>query len=227
MEGQGGFPTIGHERSKGKEAIQFEIHRARRYFSRAEVVAAAEKQAQTTLLWMRKNTQSYTEKGNLCKDESWWPVPEKTSCRVLKATRKRVLLDRAYEHGILHFLRGLEESKTIDTLVDRIIDTVVGAMTPVVLNQLVAKRYSPEEKNDGVSLSKLSMLFGNGQNTSPAKVRDKYLGDLSLIGLFSSRENDGYDISVGLVGRVFFVDVFALIVDEMDLNYEEAEALAA
>lgn len=226
MENQDSSPDVERKPDK-RDAIRLKIDEARQHFAKTEVINSVNKQAQTTLSWMRENEQSYSAEGNLCENKPWWPVPDKTSCGVLKVTRKRVLLDRAYEHGILHFLRGLEKSKTLckQPLVDRVLNTVLGAMTPVVLNELVTRRYS-KKMSEGVSLSELSVLFGNGQTTSPAKVRDKYLEDLSSIGLFSSRENQGYAISVGLTGEIFYTKIFAPIVDTTDINYAEAEAPA-
>lgn len=214
-----GRPIIGDDRYEGEDNVTEVLSGSRSYFDRKDVRESIYQQAEETLGWMQTNKQSYSACGDL-KFEPWWPAPQETSCIMMKAAREKVLLDRAYEHGILHFLRGLETREVIDPLNDRIIGLVTDAMTPVVLNQLAMYRFSPAAP-DGVTLSALSKLFGCGENTKPTKVRDRLLGDLSLIGLFKARENKGYDISIGTVGEIFFSSVYAPILNETSVNFKE------
>ena len=92
-------------------------------------------------------------------------------------------------------------------------------MTAVVVNQLAGNYFAPKAP-DGVSLAKLSELFGNGKNTKPAKIRDRLLGGLAAIGIFKGRENQGYDISIGVVGEIFFSMVYAPIINGTSINFK-------
>lgn len=216
-----GRPQIDGTRWEGQENVPDYVNGSRNYFSRPEVKDKIEILAECTLAWMRENKQSYSPTGDLIY-EAWWPVPSVTDCKILKLAGEKLLADRAFEHGILHFLRGLEEEGVIGKLNKRIIGLVVTAMTPIVLNQLVIYRFHDRMPN-GVSLRTLSALFGNGQNTKPAKIRDRLLGDLAGIGLFEARENEGWDISIGPVGELFFKLVYTPIMNEVSIEYKEPE----
>lgn len=219
-------PAIYDVKRTGQQDVQWEIAKARRYFAKAEVTEALKLQAQKTLDWMRDNKQSYEASGSLKQSEPWWPAPPETGSKVLQLCRQRVLQDRAYEHGMLHYLRGLEHDGIIDRLNDRVIDMVVSAMTPVVLGQLVIRRHSPHLL-DSSTLAELSQLFGNGKGTKPTKIRDKYLGDLAALGLVNGRENQGYAISVGPVADIFYTDVLTVIIEYMDVRYAANKQMAA
>ncbi|WP_299483274.1 hypothetical protein [uncultured Roseibium sp.] len=214
-----GRPEISDTRWAGGDYLPGFVKGSGDYFTRSDVIAKIEVEAEATLLWMQEGTQSYSGSGDL-RYEPWWPDLPVTNSIIFKCGRERMLLDRAYEHGILNFLRRLEACGVIQKLNDRIIDLVVESMTPVVLNQLAMKCHA-EGVPDGVSLKELSKLFGNGKNTKPAKVRDRFLGDLAAVGLFKAREAEGWDIAIGPVGDAFFSKVYAPITNEIDIKYAE------
>lgn len=211
-------PIFSNEDFKDGQKIRETLNEYRRYFSRKDVIEAGHLQAQATLEWLATNDQSYSAKGDL-EEKPWWPVPQPTSSVILKVTRQRTLYDRAYGHGIYHFLYGLGRTGWIERINSDQADIVVEAATPVVLKELVAHRHSPDSDN-GVSLTKLSQLYGNGVKTPPKKIRDRCLGIMVMAGLYQAREFQGYDISVGEYGDIFYTKVFVPIVEKMDINYK-------
>lgn len=200
------------------EKVQQIIVVAREYFSSPGILAAIDAQAKATLCWMRANTESYDTLGNPVRRAPWWPQPSSghTECPVLLETRRRLLRDRAYEHGILHMLDGLVQRGVIDDLDLKSIDIIINATTPAVLNQMVAHRYT--DGPDGVSLAGLRDLFGNGKGTSPTKLRDRIVTRLCPIGILNARYADGYMIELGPVAEAFFARVYTVIVNETDVN---------
>lgn len=202
--------------------FKIQVKMSREHFSSQNVLDAIQLQSEETLQWLRKNVQSYDSEGNLDQRTPWWTVPclpkTEISRRVLEETRNRVLRDRVYEHGMQHFLHGLSAKGVIGQLSTETIDVVVNdATTPVVVNQLVARKYT-KDVPDGVKLSKLRDLYGHGAETKPAKIRDRVVKRLHPIGVLTVRYSGEYDISLGPVAKAFWIDVYLPVVSETNIN---------
>ena len=193
------------------------LKRAKDWYNSDRVKAAADQQAIETLAWMRRNDRSFLAEGAEVR-EPWWPEPKTTNIVALKVRRQRQVLDRAYEHGILHFMLGLAEKDAVPRLGDQEIDLLLKAMTPVVINHLAG--YPLIGDKLFIALTKLRELFGNGKKTKAAHIRDRRLIPLARLGLLEGDESkDGYKIRIGYLGFVFCKEVFAPIVDETDVAF--------
>jgi hypothetical protein len=195
-----------------------QLKTAKQHFNCESSKAAIDQQADETLAWMRRNDRSFSADGHE-RREGWFVPPGGTDDITLKVRRQRLLLDRAYEHGILHFMFGLVEKGIVPRLDSKQIDLLVDAMTPVVINELAGFPLIGKE-NEFFPLSKIRDLFGNGKNTKPAYIRDRRLIPLAKLGILEGTERkDGYQIKIGYIGLVFFRDVYARIVAETDVGF--------
>jgi len=204
--------------SEAAKARHEKLRKAKDWFNSDFVKQAAQQQAIETLAWLRRNDRSFTAAGEE-RREPWWPQPKTTDHVGLKVRRLKHLLDRAYEHGIQHFMFGLKEKGAVEArLGSRHINLLVSAMTPVVINELAG--YPLIGDNSYIRLAKLRDLFGNGKRTKPARIRDSRLIPLAGLGLLEGAPvKDGYNVRIGHLGLVFFKDVYAPIVDETDVAF--------
>jgi len=199
------------------ERVGERLKSAKYKFNSGAAKQAADQQACDTLAWMKLNNRSFSADGTE-RREPWWPHPVVTDNVALKVRRQRLLLDRAYEHGILHFMFGLQEKGMVPRLGDKQIDLLTTAMTPVVINELAG--FPLIGDNSFIPLDRLRALFGNGKNTKPAYIRDCRLAPLADLGILEGeRCKDGYRIKIGYLGLVFYRDVYVQIVEETDIMF--------
>ena len=197
--------------------IGVRLKKAKYKFNSDDARTAADAQAVETLNWMRRNNRSFSPDGTE-RREPWWPHPPETDNVALKVRRGRNLFDRAYEHGILHFMFGLEEKGIVPELGDKEVDLLVTAMTPVVINELAG--FPLSGNNSYIPLDQLRALFGNGKNTKPAYIRDRRLAPLADLGILEGEQlKNRYEIKIGYLGLVFYRDVYVPIVEETDIMF--------
>jgi hypothetical protein len=201
-----------------------------KYFDRSDIRKQVDIQAETTLKWLRTYSEGYwfdlkgkdfDLRDTRCQ-KPWFSVPNYTQEPVLFESRHRMLRDRAYEHGILHFLFGLEDDGIIEPINDRTWDKILSASTVVLLNQLMTYRYlKSKDRLDTVSLESLKLLYGHGRSTNRSKIREQLVNPLLPFGFFRARENKGWAISIGYVVETFWTRVYITIVNETPINPKE------
>src|SRR5262249_37042063 len=99
--------------SEAAKARHEKLRKAKDWFNSDFVKHAAQQQGSETLAWLRRNDRSFTAAGEE-RREPWWPQPKTTDHVGLKVRRLKHLLDRAYEHGIQHFMFGLKEKGAVE-----------------------------------------------------------------------------------------------------------------
>lgn len=214
------MPKIGSVQSDFDETVQI-MDVSRAYFSDPAVSKQVDDKIDAVYAWLLSNKQSYTPLGDLREKKPWWPTPAAIDiddlqlAEALLETRRRILRDKVFGYGLMRLLRGLEDEEVIGELTDATLDVVNGAMTQVIVSQLVSKKIAPKHCGT-VSLNKLSELYGNGVNTKPTKIRNRLLARLCPVGLINARFNMGYEISIGPVAYAFYTKVFVPLVNEME-----------
>ena len=202
----------------GKITWEERIKKSREYFDSDEVKKSIARQVDLTLSWMRANNGSYTSSGALKSNEGWWNTPRHTNDLVLVETRSGILRDRAYEHGMLHFLLSLQKELEI-SLCPEVISLVTEAVTPGVIRQFI--NLNRAEPTGSHSLAKFGDLYGYEQSCRSALYRDNKLIPLCEIGFLTARFNQTYAISIGPVAKAFYVGVFMPIINEMVVNPDQ------
>ena len=167
---------------------------------------------------MRRNKESFTANGHVNKCEPWWKVPPLTEDEILIDGRKQMLRDRAYEHGMLHFMFGLANNDVVEFSPDtEAAKVLTQATTPKVINQLVMLSHA-DVPVSSISLVKLAEFYCYTDGTKSSKVRDRYLKRLAPLGILSAYVNGGYAIGIGPVAEVFHEKIFFQIINETSVN---------
>lgn len=148
--------------------------------------------------------------------------------------RSVLLRQRAYDLGMLYFLRALVSAGRIEISRDELVDEILLPSTYFGLNQLLAfsrlKELDPEsygklssnarEKNS-VSLNAVAELFGITSKHRSILFRKKLVrfGSIGMV-TGSEGQGDGLDIELGPAGVAFFVDVYVPIINHLPLQQE-------
>lgn len=174
-----------------------------------ELIAA---QVGETLAWLRKNHQRYDQDGDIV-EEPWWVVPGPVSHPALSVRRNRTLMDRVFEHGIFSFMLGLE-NKGLVSVDKKAKQKMTEAMAAVVISELVG--FALVGSRETHSLAKLCSLYGVSDNTKPSHIRDTKLAPLDALGLITMNQarDAAYQITIGPLGEVFFVEIYSPVFDE-------------
>ncbi|MDX8499127.1 hypothetical protein RFM99_11935 [Mesorhizobium sp. VK4C] len=230
---------------KRQEADEL-IDRIREWGDHPDTVDAFRSTAEKTLSWLKKNQvpdawlkpdRSYSKlpdpdaSSNLIR---WWPTPKKFDDAAMAEARRVLLRQRAYDLGMLYFLRALASAGRIEISRDELVDEILMPSTYFGLNQLLAfsrlKALDPEsygnlssnvrEKN-GVSLNAVAELFGITSKHRAILFRKKLvrLGSLGIVS-GSKRLDDGLDVELGPSGVAFFAGVYVPIINHMPLQQE-------
>ena len=196
---------------------QEKIKRDYSYFAQDDVKAKVDAQVVKTLNWLTRNKGRYTTVGFLESGCSWWNVPSSFTDNPIRIeTRSRMLREHAYEHGILHFLRGLED-EGVFSLCPLSIKLVTEATTPGVINNLV-NAYHAQGPDANISLAKFGELYCYAPNSRNELIRENKLVPLSSLGILSARFNQSYAISLGPVAQAFHDHVYFPIINTMSIN---------
>jgi hypothetical protein len=193
------------------------IKEYKEWYGDKEILEKIEYASQETMRWLQQNRQSYDDSYSLKMRQPWWPeglVP--TDDPVLLEIRSAMLRFRIYEHGILKMINTLIDEDVMEEVSDTMLDTVVDAATTTVITQLVGFKHSPDksQRNRTESLSELKKLFGFAETTKSNRLRNKFLVQLTGMGILTARYDQGYAISIGPVGHAFYQKVYVPIITE-------------
>ncbi|RWL94322.1 MAG: hypothetical protein EOR68_22395 [Mesorhizobium sp.] len=126
------------------------VERIREWGDHPDTVDAFRLSSEKTLTWLKKNQvpdawlepdRSYSKlpdpdaSGNLIR---WWPSPKKFDDPAMAEARRVLLRQRAYDLGMLYFLRALASAGRIEVSRDELVDEILMPSTYFGLNQLLA-----------------------------------------------------------------------------------------
>ena len=121
-----------------KREIRDNLDRAWAHYEQSHVKTAIDEQILSTLDWLRAREGSYDHLGNLRETVSWWPLLSFTDNPIIFVTRQTGLHSAPFEHGLLHFMRGLERQKALmNPLTRRCIAELVDPALPSLLREAV------------------------------------------------------------------------------------------
>ena len=169
------------------------------------------------------------------KDEfiQWWPSPLDYNDACMKEARAVQLRQRAYDLGLLYFLKDLALSGLIKIAWDDIVDEVLLPSTYFGFNQLLAfsrlkvldrSQYDEldrDARKNVFSSSAVAELFGITSEHRATLFRKKFvrLGSMGLLAGLPAR-GDAFPIELGPSGETLLVDVFVPIINHMSLQRE-------
>lgn len=187
------------------------------HFADEAVQESIDKQVEVTLDWLLSRRGSYDHLGSLRENDPWWPALPYTDNVVIAATRLVGMHSAAFEHGLLHFMRGLESQRALlRALTKKDIEELVDASLPSLLREAVVWHHGIKPGHS-VSLKKLAELLNFSRNTKITKARPR-LDRLAELGLLTGRHRGEYAISLGPVGDAFYAKVFAPVIAAIDVN---------
>lgn len=187
------------------------------HFADETVKEAIDEQVKLTLDWMLSRRGSYDHLGSLRENEPWWPALAYTDNVIIAATRLTGMHSAAFEHGLLHFMRGLEGQKALlQSLTKKDIQELVDASLPSLLREAVVWHHGIG-RGHNVSLKKLAELLNFSKNTKITKARPR-LDRLADLGLLTGRHRGEYAISLGPVADSFYTKVFVPVISTIDVN---------
>lgn len=198
--------------------IRDNLDRAWAHFAQSDVRIAIGEQVPLTLKWLRSREDSYNHMGGLQENIPWWPTVSFNDDPVILVTRQTALNSKAFEHGLLHFMRGLERRSgaLLHPLAKKYIAALVDPALPSLLREAVVWHHGIKPSTC-VNLKKLAELLNFSPNTKVTKARPS-LDLLCDLGLLNGRHRGEYSISLGPVGDAFYTKVFVPIVSEININ---------
>ncbi len=221
--------------------------RVREWGDHADTLNALHLSAAKTLAWLKDNRvpeqwlrpdrrySKLSDPDEVATDASvqWWPTPLRHEDAAIKEARNVLLRQRAYDLGLLYFLRALASAGRIEISNDDLVDEVLLPSSYFGFNQLLAfarlkaiDRSSYDElcqnpRKSRISAAAVAELFGITSEHRSILFRKKLVrfGSLGLVST-SKGHGDGLAIELGPTGATFFVEVYVPIINHMPLQKE-------
>lgn len=210
-------PIIPSSDRPPRREIRDSLDRAWAHYEQSWVKTVIDDQILLTLNWLRSREGSYDHMGGLHENVPWWPAVSFTEDPIILVTRLTALPSSAFEHGLLHFMKGLERRKALLFPLGRThIAELVRPALPSLIREAVVWHHGIKPSTC-VSLKKLAELLNFSPNTKITKARPR-LDRLCDLGLLNGRHRGEYSVSLGPVGDAFYTKVFVPIVSEVNVN---------